>query len=442
MLRDLRNFAQLNADCGWVSFVGKVPYMTRRTVKEDMKNNKTKLLIFYLKRIFYDKTNVYLGIYFSFLIIYPLFLINVIEGHSFAFFYNLDYGVIILLVINIIIVLLGFLKKPNKILDIIYDYFFIVFIIVPFIIIIWILLLIFEFNLQDFSNIMNTLYEWKWIGIACICFYNIIKKEDFFNILLSICTNISLSFLLCFVVFIVYSSLRSRDLSILSCIRSEEILNLDVISKLDLENQIINKDIQFESYFNKKSSSRNIVNLLCKFWFLDVIIKPENYLYIPSYFQISSITLPSGFSLSTAGSIEWLYPYDNPYSTMPILSPLLESLMAVREETLWSEIIPSLTSELRPGFEEWQGLTVLVEYFDTNRSQHPLYGALYDVFTEYLGPYNRTRILLDNYENELDLLRELLEHNGNLLEEAGLLDDSYESESISSNWTESNSDNN
>lgn len=133
--------------------------MTRRTVKEDMKNNKTKLLIFYLKRIFYDKTNVYLGIYFSFLIIYPLFLINVIEGHSFAFFYNLDYGVIILLVINIIIVLLGFLKKPNKILDIIYDYFFIVFIIVPFIIIIWILLLIFEFNLQDFSNIMNTLYE-------------------------------------------------------------------------------------------------------------------------------------------------------------------------------------------------------------------------------------------------------------------------------------------
>ena len=62
-----------------------------------------------------------------------------------------------------------------------------------------------------------------------------------------------------------YSSLRSRDLSILSCIRSEEILNLDVISKLDLENQIINKDIQFESYFNKKSSSRNIVNLLCKF---------------------------------------------------------------------------------------------------------------------------------------------------------------------------------
>lgn len=416
--------------------------MTRRTVKEDMKNNKTKLLIFYLKRIFYDKTNVYLGIYFSFLIIYPLFLINVIEGHSFAFFYNLDYGVIILLVINIIIVLLGFLKKPNKILDIIYDYFFIVFIIVPFIIIIWILLLIFEFNLQDFSNIMNTLYEWKWIGIACICFYNIIKKEDFFNILLSICTNISLSFLLCFVVFIVYSSLRSRDLSILSCIRSEEILNLDVISKLDLENQIINKDIQFESYFNKKSSSRNIVNLLCKFWFLDVIIKPENYLYIPSYFQISSITLPSGFSLSTAGSIEWLYPYDNPYSTMPILSPLLESLIAVREETLWSEIIPSLTSELRPGFEEWQGLTVLVEYFDTNRSQHPLYGALYDVFTEYLGPYNRTRILLDNYENELDLLRELLEHNGNLLEEAGLLDDSYESESISSNWTESNSDNN
>lgn len=416
--------------------------MTRRTVKEDMKNNKTKLLIFYLKRIFYDKTNVYLGIYFSFLIIYPLFLINVIEGHSFAFFYNLDYGVIILLVINIIIVLLGFLKKPNKILDIIYDYFFIVFIIVPFIIIIWILLLIFEFNLQDFSNIMNTLYEWKWIGIACICFYNIIKKEDFFNILLSICTNIFLSFLLCFVVFIVYSSLRSRDLSILSCIRSEEILNLDVISKLDLENQIINKDIQFESYFNKKSSSRNIVNLLCKFWFLDVIIKPENYLYIPSYFQISSITLPSGFSLSTAGSIEWLYPYDNPYSTMPILSPLLESLIAVREETLWSEIIPSLTSELRPGFEEWQGLTVLVEYFDTNRSQHPLYGALYDVFTEYLGPYNRTRILLDNYENELDLLRELLEHNGNLLEEAGLLDDSYESESISSNWTESNSDNN
>ena len=127
---------------------------------------------------------------------------------------------------------------------------------------------------------------------------------------------------------------------------------------------------------------------------------------------------------------------------MPILSPLLESLIAVREETLWSEIIPSLTSELRPGFEEWQGLTVLVEYFDTNRSQHPLYGALYDVFTEYLGPYNRTRILLDNYENELDLLRELLEHNGNLLEEAGLLDDSYESESISSNWTESNSDNN
>ena len=269
--------------------------MTRRTVKEDMKNNKTKLLIFYLKRIFYDKTNVYLGIYFSFLIIYPLFLINVIEGHSFAFFYNLDYGVIILLVINIIIVLLGFLKKPNKILDIIYDYFFIVFIIVPFIIIIWILLLIFEFNLQDFSNIMNTLYEWKWIGIACICFYNIIKKEDFFNILLSICTNISLSFLLCFVVFIVYSSLRSRDLSILSCIRSEEILNLDVISKLDLENQIINKDIQFESYFNKKSSSRNIVNLLCKFWFLDVIIKPENYLYIPSYFQISSIRYQVGF---------------------------------------------------------------------------------------------------------------------------------------------------
>lgn len=416
--------------------------MTRRTVKEDMKNNKTKLLIFYLKRIFYDKTNVYLGIYFSFLIIFPLFLINVIEGHSLAFFYNLDYGVIILLVINIIIVLLGFLKKPNKILDIIYDYFFIVFIIVPFIIIIWILLLIFEFNLQDFSNIMNTLYEWKWIGIACICFYNIIKKEDFFNILLSICTNIFLSFLLCFVVFIVYSSLRSRDLSILSFIRSEEILNLDVISKLDLENQIINKDIQFESYFNKKSSSRNIVNLLCKFWFLDVIIKPENYLYIPSYFQISSITLPSGFSLSTAGSIEWLYPYDNPYSTMPILSPLLESLIAVREEILWSEIIPSLTSELRPGFEEWQGLTVLVEYFDTNRSQHPLYGALYDVFTEYLGPYNRTRILLDNYENELDLLRELLEHNGNLLEEAGLLDDSYESESISSYWSESNSDNN
>ena len=126
---------------------------------------------------------------------------------------------------------------------------------------------------------------------------------------------------------------------------------------------------------------------------------------------------------------------------MPILSPLLERLMAVREEILWSEIIPSLSSELTPGYEEWRDLTVLVEHFNTYRSRHPSYGALYDVFTEYLRPYNRARILLDNYENELELLGELLEHNGNLLDEAGLRNDIYE-DSVSSNLSESNSDNN
>lgn len=68
----------------------------------------------------------------------------------------------------------------------------------------------------------------------------------------------------------------------------------------------------------------------------------------------------------------------------------LEVSITVREEILWSEIIPSLTPELR-SFEEWQALTVLVEYFDTHR-------------------------LLNNSEKELNLLRELLEYNGNLLE--------------------------
>ena len=189
----------------------------------------------------------------------------------------------------------------------------------------------------------------------------------------------------------------------------------------------------------------NIVDSLCKIGFLDVIINSKNYFYFPSYFQGLSIKLPWEFKINT---IEWLYPkdtqvdpvgwwylYDNIYTTMPMLSDDLASLIAIREELLWSEIIPDLRSELRPGFEEWKNINVLIESYGTYRSQDPRYGALYDVFTEYLGPYNRKRILLKNLINEYNSLHELLEHNGNLLEEAGLLNDSE------SNSSESNSSN-
>lgn len=272
-------------------------------------------------------------------------------------------------------------------------------------------------------------------------YYILVKAKnvkDLFNIILVITTIILLfSFLMLLGSILVYDfvlrlvTINNDPISInLKC---GEFLTNEILDKLYIENLIINKENLNLLNWAMNKPSYNIVNLLCKFEFLDTIINPEKFFYFPSYFQISSITLPRGFSLSTVHSIEWLYPYASPYSTLPILPSHLEVSIAVREEILWSEIIPSLTSELRLSFEEWQALTVLVECFDTYSSQHPEYVALQQIFTEYLGPYNRTHRLLENYENELNLLGEILEHNGNLLEEAGLLDHSSEYESISSN---------
>lgn len=243
------------------------------------------------------------------------------------------------------------------------------------------------------------------------------------------------------------------------------------------------KDNLLDGYLYKSRS--NIVDLLCNFWFLDVIINSKNYIYIPSYFQEVSIKLPSlPFSFSEVNTTYWIYPknasvdriewsfpsdnifsiypmipdgtvlhdtsnstmpmllhntvlYDTSYSTMPILPDNIAMLMAIREELLWSEIIPDLTSELRINNVEARSLSVLVEILETHRNQHPSYGSLYDVFTEYLRSYNNTRRLLTNAINELESLRPLLEHNGNLMEASGLLES--ESSSSSSNESESSS---
>ena len=77
-----------------------------------------------------------------------------------------------------------------------------------------------------------------------------------------------MSFLLYFVGFMVYLSFNDLLTLIIMkdfFIKWEDFLNPDVLSKLDLKNKIINKNIQFESYSYKKSSSRNIVNLFSKF---------------------------------------------------------------------------------------------------------------------------------------------------------------------------------
>ena len=239
-------------------------------------------------------------------------------------------------------------------------------------------------------------------------------------------------------------------------------------------------------YKNKNRS--NIVDFFCNFWFLDVIINSENYIYFPSYFQEVSIKLPFSFSEvntiywtypknALVDRIEWFFPYDNifsiypmlpddtdyyytihstmprlphntilydtSYSTMPMLPHDIAMSMAVRDELLWSEIIPGLRSELRINNVEARSLNVLIEILGTHRNQHPSFGSLYDVFTEYIRSYNNTRRLLTNAMNELESLRPLLEHNGNLMEAAGFLESesssSNESESSSSNGSESNS---
>lgn len=208
----------------------------------------------------------------------------------------------------------------------------------------------------------------------------------------------------------------------------------------------IKEDNLFDKHLNKSSSY--IVDLFFKLFFIDVLFHPENYFYFPSYFQEVSLRLPFlPSSFSEVNAAKWFYPsdgntlsiydmvlrntvfYDNSYSTMPILPDNIARWIAVREELLWSEIIPDIMSELVINNEQARSLNVLAEIFGTHRSQHPAYGSLYDVFTEYLRSYDNARALLTNARNEWESLRTLLDHNGNLMEEAGFLDESSSNES-------------
>lgn len=461
----------IDAHCDGVSFVGKVFVVIGGTIiKTNSMLNfsllKVKLVFFkirvcdYIKTVSSSSFNTYFWVclYHCFFISYFFLLNSILNGKFLVIISNLSMEFTIVLIVSLVFFcvcfyvagLLCYEIMLQKVCNIIKKIVITMLIVIIFYGLVY---LVFKLELVEY---LEMIFSSGILGLVYILFgyYILVKAKDvqgFFNIILVITTNI----LFCTLLMLLGSILVGDFLDFLSLLvtinndpisiilKCEEFFTNEILDELYRENKVINKENFKVSNLNwaMDKLSYTVVNLLCKFWFLDVIINPENYFYFPSYFQMSSITLPRGFSLSTVHPVEWLYPYASPYSTLPILPHDLEVAMAVREELLWSEIIPSLTPELG-SVEVGRVLTVLVEHFRTYWSLHPWYGGLYDVFTEYLGDYNRRQRLLESYENELDLLREILEHNGDLLEEEGLLSPYSESEYISSDESGSDSDDN
>ena len=120
---------------------------------------------------------------------------------------------------------------------------------------------------------------------------------------------------------------------------------------------------------------------------------------------------------------------------MPLLSSLLQSGMAVQEYILDEELSNLRAQPRRVPVWEWRVLTNLAEMCDIYRGGNSRNGALYDVFSEYVLPDNHINRSISKYELKRNVIRNILDHNFDLLRKAGL---TTESGSILSSLPSSN----